>query len=301
MGKKHRFEIKKFAVEPEQKVNLAKISTKAGKEFDSREFAEEALASDVDALQSAQDRLYAADMHSLLIIVQGMDASGKDGIIRHVMRGVNPLGCRAYAFKAPNSAELQHHFLWRPMHYVPERGNISLFNRSYYEEVLVVRVHPEFLVPQRLPELKSTKPKALEKLWSSRYKEINALERMLTNNGTQVIKFFLHVSQDEQKRRLLERLQQPEKNWKFNVNDLKERQLWPEYKKAYEEMLAATSTKGAPWYVIPADNKWYARAAVADIICSRVESLGLEYPTISEQQRAEFAELAKQLESEQPK
>ena len=301
MGKKHRFDVKKFIVEPEQKVNLAKISTKAGKEFDNRDLAEESLAADVSALQAAQDRLYASDQHSLLIIIQGMDASGKDGIIRHVMHGVNPLGCRAYAFKAPNSTELQHHFLWRPMHCLPERGNISLFNRSYYEEVLVVRVHPEFLVPQRLPDLKSTKPKALEKLWVSRYKEINGMERSLTNNGTQVIKFFLHVSQDEQKRRLLERITQPEKNWKFNANDLKERELWPEYKRAYEEMLSETSTKLAPWYVIPADNKWYARAAVADIICSRVESLGLEYPTLSDAQKAEFAELAKQLELEQPK
>ncbi len=300
MGKKHRFDIKKFAVEPQQKINLAKVSTKAGKEFDSRELAEESLAADVSALQAAQDRLYAADCHSLLIIVQGMDAAGKDGIIRHVMHGVSPLGCRAYAFKAPNSLELQHHFLWRSMHCLPERGNISLFNRSYYEEVLVVRVHPDFLVPQRLPELKSMKPKSLEKLWTSRFKEINSFERTLTNNGTQVIKFYLHVSPDEQKRRLLDRLQQPEKNWKFNANDLKERELWPAYKKAYEEMLAETSTKFAPWYVVPADNKWYARAAVADIICSRVESLGLEYPTITEQQRTEFAELAKQLEAEQP-
>ncbi len=298
MGKKHRFDIKKFMVEPDQKVNLAKISTKAGKEFDTRELAEESLAADVSALQEAQDMLYADDRFSLLVILQGMDASGKDGIIRHVMSGVNPLGCQAFAFKAPNSAELQHHFLWRPMHFLPERGKICLFNRSYYEEVIVVRVHPSFLEPQRLPSLKSLKPKSLDKLWINRFKEINALERSLVGNGTQVIKFFLHVSPDEQKRRLLERLQQPEKNWKFNAGDLKERALWPEYKKAYEEMLPATSTKSAPWYVIPADNKWYARAAVADIICSRVESLGLEYPVVNDEQRTQFAELAKQLEAE---
>lgn len=298
MGKKHRFDIKKFMVEPEQKVNLAKISTKAGKDFDNRELAEESLAVDVSALQEAQDKLYADDRYSLLVILQGMDASGKDGIIRHVMTGVNPLGCQAFAFKAPNSTELEHHFLWRPMQYLPERGKISLFNRSYYEEVLVVRVHPDFLAPQRLPGLKSLKPKLLEKLWTSRFKEINALERSLVGNGTEVIKFFLHVSPDEQKRRLLERLQQPEKNWKFNARDLEERRLWPEYKKAYEEMLAATSAKSAPWYVIPADNKWYARAAIADIICSRVESLGLDYPEITEEQRLQFAELAKLLEAE---
>jgi len=299
MGKKHRFDVKKFAVEPEQKINLAKSSTKAGKELENRELAEESLAVDVSDLQQAQDKLYADDRHSLLIILQGMDASGKDGIVRHVMHGVNPLGCRAYAFKAPNTNELQYHFLWRPMHYLPERGGISLFNRSYYEEVLVVRVHPDFLLPQRLPDLKSLKPKALDKLWTSRYKEINSLERTLTSNGTQVIKFFLHVSPDEQKRRLLERLQQPDKNWKFNAGDLEERKLWPEYKKAYEEMLSATSTKVAPWYVIPADNKWYARAAVADIICSRVEATGLEYPKVSDQRKAEFEELAKQLELDQ--
>ncbi len=298
MGKKHRFDVKKFAVEPESKVNLAKWSTKAGKDLESRELAEESLASDVSALQAAQDKLFADDRYSLLVILQGMDASGKDGIIRHVMSGVNPLGCRAYAFKAPNALEVQHHFLWRPMQCLPERGNVSLFNRSYYEEVLVVRVHPEFLDAQRLPDVKSHKPKSLEKLWANRFRDINGFERMLTANGTQVLKFFLHVSQDEQRRRLLERLQKPEKNWKFNAGDLKERALWPAYQHAYEEMLSGTSTKYAPWYVIPADNKWYARAAVADIICSRVEALGLEYPKITEEQKVEFAELTKQLESE---
>lgn len=294
----HRFDESKFRVTFEQKVNLSKFSTKAGKELEDREHAEETLAADVSDLQAAQDKLYADNRFSLLVILQGMDASGKDGIIRHVMSGVNPLGCHAFAFKAPNSTELEHHFLWRPMQYLPEKGSISLFNRSYYEEVLVVRVHPDFLVPQRLPQLKSLKPKSLEKLWESRFKEINAFERTLVTNGMQVMKFFLHVSPDEQKRRLLERMRLPEKNWKFNPRDLEERKLWPKYRKAYEEMLSQTSTKWAPWHIIPADNKWYARAAVADIISARLEALGLEYPKIDENQKSQFAELSRQLEQE---
>ena len=227
-----------------------------------------------------------------------MDASGKDGIIRHVMGGVNPLGCNAYAFKAPNSTELEHHFLWRPMRFLPEKGAISLFNRSYYEEVLVVRAHPEFLIPQRLPQLTSMKPKLLNKLWEGRFKEINALERSLVNHGTKILKFYLHVSRDEQKKRLLERLKQPEKHWKFNAKDLDERKIWPQYKAAYEDMLLNTSTQWAPWHIIPADDKWYARAAVADILCAKLESLDIKYPELSEAQRAQFASLAQQLAAE---
>ncbi len=300
MGRKqHRFDVKKFLVEPEQKLNLSKWSTKAGKELDDKEHAESTLAADVSALQVAQDKLYADGRHSLLVILQGMDASGKDGMIRHVMSGVNPLGCSAHAFKAPNAKELEHHFLWRPMPYLPAKGAISLFNRSYYEEVIVVRVHPDFLTPQRLPNLKSLKPKSLEKVWENRFREINAFERALTSNGTHVLKFFLHVSPEEQKRRLVERMKMPEKNWKFNPRDLEERKLWGDYRKAYEDMLPATSTKWAPWHVIPADNKWYARAAVADIIAAKLDTLELTYPVIDEMQRAQFESYILQLESEQ--
>ena len=298
MAKKHRFDLRGFEVKPGSSVKLGKWSTKAGKELLAKDFADEALAADVAALQNAQDRLFASNKFSLLVILQGMDGSGKDGAIRHVMSGVNPLGCRAYAFKAPNETELKHHFLWRPAAVLPERGMISLFNRSYYEEVLVVRVHPKFLEPQRLPQLKSLKPKSLEKLWKQRFREINAFERSLVNNGTLVVKFFLHISPAEQKQRLLERIKQPEKNWKFNPGDLDERALWPAYMTAFEEALSATSTAWAPWHVIPADNKWYARAAIADIIAAKLESLNFKYPEITDEQRELYQKLAKKLEAE---
>lgn len=299
MSKKHRFPIGDFEIKPESNVNLGKWSTKAGKQSLAREAADEALAADVAALHEAQERLYASNRYALLVIFQGMDASGKDGAIGHVMSGVNPLGCRAYSFKAPNEEELKHHFLWRPMPCLPARGMISLFNRSYYEEVLVVRVHPKFLAPQRLPDIKLDKPKSLQKLWKQRFREINAFERSLVCNGTVVLKFFMHVSPEEQKERLLERIRHPEKNWKFNPGDLEERKLWPEYREAFEETLSETSTEWAPWHVIPADNKWYARAAIADIISARLEKLNLEYPTVTDEQRALYAQLGEKLADEQ--
>lgn len=295
---KHRFEERKFWVEPKAKLDLAKRPTQAGKELVDKSHGIETLAADVSALQEAQNVLYASDTHSLLIILQGMDAAGKDGTIRHVMGGVNPQGCRVYSFKAPNATELEHHFLWRPVPCLPARGMISIFNRSYYEEVLVVRVHPEFLLPQKLPAVKSLKEKPLEKLWRQRFKEIRAFEKALTDNGTAILKFFLHVSKDEQKERFLERLHQPEKHWKFNAQDLAERELWPRYKQAFEHALSHTSTEEAPWYVIPADNKWYARAAIADIIAAKLESLDLRYPEVPDEQRAEFGQFIQQLENE---
>ncbi len=298
MAKKHRFDEKKFLVDPGSELQLSKRPTQAGKELNDKVHAAEALAVDITQLQEAQRRLYASNSHSLLVILQGMDAAGKDGTIRHVMNGVNPQGCRVYSFKAPGGAELDHHFLWRSIPCLPARGMISLFNRSYYEEVLVVRVHPEFLTPQRIPKLNSLKEKSLEKLWKRRYKEINGFEQILANNGTQIVKFYLHVSRDEQKERLLERLREPEKHWKFNANDLAERKLWPKYQTAFEEALSATSTKAAPWYVIPADDKWYARAAVADILTAKLESLELEYPTVTPEERATYDGLAQQLENE---
>lgn len=298
MAKKHRFDLGNFEVKPGGRVKLDKWPTKAGKELLPKDLADEALAADVAALKAAQERLYASNKYSLLVILQGMDASGKDGAISHVMSGVNPLGCRAYAFKAPNETEVKHHFLWRPAAFLPERGMISLFNRSYYEEVLVVRVHPEFLERQRLPQLKGLKPKSLEKLWKQRFREIKAFERSLVNNGTIVIKFFLHISLEEQKQRFLERLKEPEKNWKFNPGDLEERKLWPTYMTAFEDALSATSTEWAPWYVVPADNKWYARAVIADVIASRLEKLSFDYPEIGQQQRELYLKLAKALETE---
>lgn len=296
--KKHRFDEQKFVVNPGEKLSLAKRSTKAGKDLRSKSKGLETLANDVSALQEAQQVLYADGSRSLLIIFQGMDAAGKDGTIRHVMGAINPQGCRVYSFKAPNETELKHHFLWRPMPCLPEKGMISIFNRSYYEEVLVVRVHPEFIVPQNLPDVETNKARSLSKLWKQRFKEINALESSLAANGTMVLKFYLHVSQDEQKERFLERLTDPEKYWKFNSRDLSERALWKEYRSAFEEALSATSTKHAPWYVIPADNKWYMRAAVADIISAKLESLDLQYPEVEPDESAKFQEYADKLRTE---
>jgi PPK2 family polyphosphate:nucleotide phosphotransferase len=209
------------------------------------------------------------------------------------MHGINPQGCRVHSFKAPNDEELQHHFLWRPMRFLPARGMVTIFNRSYYEEVMVVRVHPEFLHPQKLPPMKK-----LGDLWKQRYEEIRTFEETLVASGTSVLKFFLHVSKEEQKSRLMERLVDPNKRWKFNERDLDERQLWSEHQTAYEEALAATSTKKAPWFVIPADDKWYARAAIADIIVGHVESLGLNYPKVPKSQEPHYAQLIERLENE---
>lgn len=300
MSPKHRFDESKFIVEPDKSLDLSKRTTKAGKELVDKQVAMEALAVDVTSLQEQQAVLYASKQYSLLIIIQGMDAAGKDGTIRHVMGAINPQGCRVYSFGPPNATEVKHHFLWRPGAYLPEKGMISLFNRSYYEEVLVVRVHPSFLEPQQIPGLRIDKPKSLEKLWEQRFKEIRTYERALVNNGTLVLKFFLHVSREEQKNRLLERLKAPEKFWKFNAKDLEERKLWKDYARAFEDCLAGTSTEEAPWFVIPADDKWYARAAIADIIASRLEQLDLEYPEVTEQQRAQYANYIQELEHEVP-
>jgi PPK2 family polyphosphate:nucleotide phosphotransferase len=291
--KKHRFDAKKFRVKEGESINLSKRSTKAGQEFNQKEEGLEALRHDNALLQLAQAKLFASGRRSLLVILQGMDAAGKDGTIRHVMSGVNPQGCRIFSFRAPNSEEVLHHFLWRPMRFLPERGMITIFNRSYYEEVMVVRVHPEFLTPQRLPPYKK-----LSEVWKRRYNEILAFEKTLVTGGTSVLKFFLHVSKEEQKARLLERLMDKEKRWKFNERDLDERNLWDDYQKAIEDALEATSTKQAPWFIIPADDKWYARAAIADIISGHLESLDLEFPKISNEDETIYANLIERLKNE---
>ena len=293
MGK-HSFEAKKFRVKEGDPVKLSKVSTKAGNELSKKEDGVESLKVDNASLQEAQNRLFAGRKRSVLVILQGMDASGKDGTVRHVINGVNPQGCRIYSFRAPNTEEVQHHFLWRPMRFLPSRGMISIFNRSYYEEVMVVRVHPEFLGPQNLPPFK--KPMDL---WKQRYAEIRAFEQTLVDSGTSVLKFYLHVSREEQKVRLLERLTQPDKRWKFNERDLEERKLWDQYEEAANDVLSATSSKSTPWYIIPADDKWYARAAVADIIAGHLEGLDLDYPKVSPEDEAKFAALAKQLEEQE--
>jgi PPK2 family polyphosphate:nucleotide phosphotransferase len=219
-----------------------------------------------------------------------MDAAGKDGAIKHVMSGINPQGCNVFSFKAPSEEEKKHHFLWRPVKYLPAKGRITIFNRSYYEEVLVVRVHPEFLQEQWIPT--RLKDKKLKNFWKIRFKEINDFERNLARNNTLIMKFFLNVSKEEQKNRFLERLNDKKKNWKFSAADLKERELWDDYQKAFEDMLNATSTRWAPWYVIPADKKWFARALIADIISSRIRELKVKFPKVTKEQ-AETLERAK--------
>jgi PPK2 family polyphosphate:nucleotide phosphotransferase len=246
--------------------------------------AREALATGVAALAELQDMLYAQDRWAVLLIFQAMDAAGKDGTIKHVMSGVNPQGCQVYSFKTPSSEELDHDFLWRCMKYVPERGRIGIFNRSYYEETLVVRVHPEFLEKQTLPPELVTKD-----IWKERFQDIRSFERYLTRNGVVIRKFFLHVSKGEQKRRFLERLKNPEKNWKFSANDIKERAFWGDYMTAYEDMIRRTSTPEAPWYVVPADNKWFTRTVVAAAVIETLDSLNLHYPKVSDEKLKELA------------
>ena len=234
-------------------------------------------------LSSLQEKLYAQDRWALLLILQAMDAAGKDGVIKHVMSGVNPQGCDVHSFKTPSNEELNHDYLWRAHSRVPERGKIGIFNRSYYEEVLVVRVHPHFLGEQKLPERLVTKH-----IWENRYEDINAFERYLTGNGVVIRKFFLHVSKKEQKKRFLERLEDSKKNWKFSMADVKERGYWKDYQEAYEEMIGNTATKHAPWYVIPADNKWYSQLIVASAIITALEELNLSFPDVDKEKKKEL-------------
>ena len=246
--------------------------------------AKEALANGILALAELQDKLYAQDRWGVLLVFQAMDAAGKDGTIKHVMSGVNPQGCEVTSFKGPSAEDLDHDFLWRCMKKVPERGRIGIFNRSYYEEVLVVRVHPEFLGGQKLPPELVTKD-----IWKERLQDIRRFEKYLTRNGIVVRKFFLNVSKKEQKRRFMERLENPEKNWKFSANDIKERAFWNEYMTCYEDLIRNTATPEAPWYVVPADNKWFTRVIVAAAVIDTLDSLGLSYPEVSKQKLKELA------------
>ncbi|MEI7686608.1 MAG: polyphosphate kinase 2 family protein [Planctomycetota bacterium] len=255
--------------------------------------AAEILEQNLKDLDAAQELLYADDRYSLLIILQAMDAAGNDGTIKHVMSGLNPQGCQVYSFKKPSDEEIDHNFLWRCMKCLPERGRIGIFNRSYYEEVLVVKVHPEILESQKLPPGKRGKA-----FWQNRYDDINSFEKHLVNNGTAIVKLFLNISKDEQKRRFLDRLDRPEKNWKFSTADLAERGHWDEYMEAYEDALNATSTEAAPWYVVPADHKWVARAVVSDILCTTIRGLDLHYPDVSKEKQAALAEAKRKLEKE---
>jgi PPK2 family polyphosphate:nucleotide phosphotransferase len=251
--------------------------------FESKEKAQARLFQGIARMRELQDRLFAQDRWAVLLIFQAMDAAGKDSTIEHVMSGVNPQGTQVFAFKAPSPEELDHDFMWRTSRALPERGRIGIFNRSYYEEVLIVRVHPGILAGQKLPsELVS------DAIWKQRFEDINAFERYLSRNGTLILKFFLHVSKDEQRKRFLARLDDPDKNWKFALGDVKEREHWDEYMDAYEDMIAHTSTEQAPWHVIPADHKWFVRMTVADAIVEALEGLKLEYPVVGEEKKKEL-------------
>ncbi len=252
--------------------------------------AKELLETGVEILAELQDVLYAQDQWSILLIFQAMDAAGKDGAIKHVMSGINPQGCQVFSFKSPSAEDLKHDYLWRCLKCLPERGRIGIFNRSYYEETLVVRVHPELLAKQKIPPQLVTK-----NIWEDRYADIRNIERYLTRNGVVIRKFFLHVSAGEQKKRFLERLDNSAKNWKFSSADSRERGFWKDYMKAYEDMICNTATDEAPWYVVPADNKWFTRVVVAAAVIDALASLDLQYPEVGEAQRQELAVTKKEL------
>ncbi|MDD5462278.1 MAG: polyphosphate kinase 2 family protein [Methylococcales bacterium] len=295
---KHRY-MKLFGVKPGKKIQLKDYDSgwnqiEELKKLDKNNLKERAnviLEQNLHDLTQVQQLLYADDRYSVLIVFQAMDAAGKDGTIKHVMRGVNPQGCQVFSFKRPSVEELDHNFLWRFMKSLPERGRIGIFNRSYYEDVLVVKVHPELL--QNLPDGKRDKS-----FWAARYEDINAFEHHLERNGTVILKFFLNVSKEEQKKRFMERLDRPEKNWKFSAPDLAEREHWDDYMDAYEDAVNATSTEWAPWHIIPADNKWVMRVVVADIIASTLSNLDLRFPEVTEERLKMLDEARKKLEEE---
>ena len=281
--------VEKLRVRPGEKVSLKRHRTDwtAGLE---KADARRLLVEGVEQLALQQEMLYAQDTYAVLLIFQAMDAAGKDGTIKHVMSGINPQGCQVFSFKVPSAEERDHGYLWRSVKALPERGRIGIHNRSYYEEVLVARVHPQILEAQQLP--KDCKG---DRIWGDRYRQINQFERYLVENGTIPIKFFLHVSKEEQKRRFLARIDRPEKNWKFSVNDAKERGFWNDYMEAYEQAFTHTSTKHAPWYIVPADNKWFTRVAVAEIIRQHLKKLRLTFPTVTEARKKELGQARRAL------
>jgi len=289
-----RMDTKAFKVQNGDSVSLKKCPTSVEPFYDSKEQYQELLNEQIGLLSTLQGLLYASNRYSVLLIFQAMDAAGKDGAIKHVMSGINPQGCEVFSFKQPSSEELQHDFLWRTICRLPQRGRIGIFNRSYYEEVLIVRVHPEILAGQGLPdELVDDKA-----IWHDRYRSIQDLEEHLHRNGTRIIKFFLHISKDEQKKRFLARIDNAEKNWKFSRYDLEERKLWKQYMDAYEQCLSATSSKQAPWYVVPADDKKNARLIISEVILDTLQGLKMDYPETTAARGKELLGMRKQLESE---
>ncbi|MFL6514041.1 MAG: polyphosphate kinase 2 family protein [Chthoniobacterales bacterium] len=292
--KKAREFAKPFRIEKGKDFRLKDIDpddTRGLSEEEHKGAAKEALATGVAALAELQDKLYAQDKWAVLLMFQAMDAAGKDGAIKHVMSGVNPQGCKVFSFKSPSAEDLDHDYLWRCMKVLPNRGEIGIFNRSYYEEVLVVRAHPEYLAKQKLPPELVTK-----NIWKERFEDICNFEQYLSRNGVLIRKFFLHVSKKEQKRRFMDRIDDPEKNWKFSANDASERDYWDDYMEFYEDLIRHTATDYAPWYVVPADNKWFTRVVVASGVIEALDSLNLEYPKVGKQQLAELAAAKEKLE-----
>lgn len=288
-----KIDTSKYRVEEGRKVDLKEWPTKVKPYYDSKKTYKEQLGIYKEKMTEEQNMFYAQDRYSLLLIFQAMDAAGKDGAIKHVMSGVNPQGCQVYSFKQPSAEELDHDFLWRTTCRLPERGRIGIFNRSYYEEVLVAKVHPELLANQRLPkEIENGK-----NFWEKRYESIADFEKHLIRNGTRVIKFFLHVSAEEQARRFLDRIEEPEKNWKMSLGDIEERKFWNDYMKAYEDCLEATSKKHAPWYVIPADDKKNARLIISQVILEAFDDMELQYPEVSDAHREELLRIKGDLET----
>jgi PPK2 family polyphosphate:nucleotide phosphotransferase len=280
-----------YIIPPDTKIRLSELATSAKLYFKSKKDYEGILAQHIKDLSALQNMLYADDRYAVLLIFQAMDGAGKDGAIKHVMSGVNPQGCEVFSFKHPSAEDLDHDFLWRTTVRLPQRGRIGIFNRSYYEEVLIVRVHPEILSAERLPD------EALHgDIWPGRYRSIMDLEHHLHRNGTRIVKFFLHISKEEQRKRFLKRIDEPDKNWKFSQSDLKERELWKEYMKAYEECISATSTHHAPWYVVPADDKKNARLIISQVVVNTLKSLNLSYPKSDKARLKELRSLRQQLE-----
>jgi len=286
-----KIETDDFRVHSDEKISLKTRPTSVAPLYDSKEQYQKLLNEQILRLSELQELLYAHNRYAVLLIFQAMDAAGKDGAIKHVMSGINPQGCEVFSFKHPSAEELDHDFLWRGICRLPQRGRIGIFNRSYYEEVLIVRVHPEILRAEGLPdELLDEKT-----IWRDRYRSIQDMEKHLHRNGTRVIKFFLHISKDEQRKRFLERIDNPDKNWKFNYGDIEERTLWKQYMEAYEQCLGATSSKQAPWYVVPADDKKNARLIISQTILNLLEELKMQYPETTEARRKELMEIRKQL------
>jgi PPK2 family polyphosphate:nucleotide phosphotransferase len=275
-----------FRVKEGKSVDLSKYEADFSGGFKDKEQAGEDLAENIERMAELQDMLYAQDIYSLLIVFQAMDAAGKDGAVKHVMSGVNPQGVSVVSFKAPSSEERDHDYLWRHQKALPERGRIGIFNRSHYEEVLVVRVHPAILQGQQLPPEIKNDPD----IWQKRFNHIRDWEQHLVENGTHILKVFLNVSSEEQKKRFLSRIAEPEKNWKFSTGDVRERGHWDDYMNAYEDAISATSTEAAPWYIVPADRKWFTRLAISEIIVKKLESMNLHYPVVTEEQRAALGE-----------